>query len=255
MSSRSAARRLIGLLGSWALFVLGFGLASIAAAGQWINVQDARKLARYAVIEKLLGERTAGRAAEMGRARGRSESAQTLVRSKMAEASRTIGRRPGKAAAAAFPAAGVPPDEFFVEMARRHGKNVIPLAAGQAIDADTGLAAQRIGGGVWRWIGGSSGSRRILTIENDTVVELSKGAKRELPAGALILAGGTLVIPPPGSPQRRFDALPSNLDAPPPKIDPPAQESEKLAEPGKPPSSRGRRLREAGESLFGGRKG
>lgn len=254
MSSRSAARRLLGLLGSWALFVLGFGLASIAAAGQWINIQDSRKLARYAAIETLLGERASGRAAEMGLARGRSQSAQALTRSKLAEASRVIGRTPGKARAAAFPSAGGPPDEYFVEMARRHGKNVIPLGAGQAIDADTGMAAQRIGGGVWRWIGESSGSRRILTIENDTVVELAKGAKRELPAGALILAGGTLVIPPPGSPQRRFDKLPSNLDAP-PKIVPPAQESEKLAEPGKPLPSRGRRLREAGESLFGGRKG
>lgn len=254
MSSRSAMRRVLGLLGSWALFVLGFGLASIAAAGQWINIQDSRKLARYAVIEKLLGERTAGRAAEMGQARGRSESAQTLVRSKMAEASRVIGRAPGRARADGFPSTGVPPDEYFVEMARRHGMNAIPLAAGQAIDADTGMAAQRIGGGVWRWIGGSAGSRRILTVEDDTVVELSKGAKRELPAGALILAGGTLVIPPPRSPQRRFDKLPSNLDAP-PKIEAPAKEAEKLAEPGKPLPSRGRRLREAGESLFGGRKG
>lgn len=254
MSSKSAARRMIGLLGSWALFSLGFGLASIAAAGQWINIQDSRKLARYAVIEKLLGERTSGRAAEMSRARGRSESARTLVRSKMAEASRVIGRMPGKARAADFPGAGGPSDEYFVELARRHGKNAIPLGAGQAVDADTGMAAQRIGGGVWRWLGESAGSRRILAVENGTVVELSKGVRRELPAGALILAGGALVIPPPGSPQRRFDKLPSNLDAP-PKIDPPAQESEKLAEPGKPLPSRGRRLREAGESLFGGRKG
>ena len=51
MFSNSALRRLLGLLGSWALFVLGFGLASIAVAGQWINIKDSRNLERYAVIE------------------------------------------------------------------------------------------------------------------------------------------------------------------------------------------------------------
>ncbi len=39
--------RWIGLLGSWALLVLGIGLASIAVAGEWINVKDSRRLRRY----------------------------------------------------------------------------------------------------------------------------------------------------------------------------------------------------------------
>ncbi|MEK7269353.1 MAG: hypothetical protein AAB215_00260, partial [Planctomycetota bacterium] len=116
--------RVIGLLGSWALFVLGFGVASIAVAGQWINIKDSRKLERYAAIEKLLGERVAGRSAELQHARERSESSRNLVRSKMATASRMSFQTRGKGRIIGVPAAGVPPDEYFVEMARTNGMNV-----------------------------------------------------------------------------------------------------------------------------------
>ncbi|HEV7919914.1 MAG TPA: L,D-transpeptidase [Thermoanaerobaculia bacterium] len=54
--------RWVGLLGSWALFVLGLGLASFAAAGEWINMRDARRLDRVAVIDKLIAERTGNKA-------------------------------------------------------------------------------------------------------------------------------------------------------------------------------------------------
>ncbi len=50
-------RRSIGFLGSWALFVLALGLAAIAAAGEWINIRDARRLARVQTIDKLIAAR------------------------------------------------------------------------------------------------------------------------------------------------------------------------------------------------------
>ena len=78
MFSKDAMRRLIGLLGSWALFVLGLGLTSIALAGQWINIKDSRKLERYAVIERLLNERVAGRSAELHDARGTPDGVNPL---------------------------------------------------------------------------------------------------------------------------------------------------------------------------------
>ncbi len=210
-------RRLIGLLGSWALCVLGLGLASIAVAGEWINIKDSRKFQRYAVIEKLLGERVADRAAELQRARGRSGVSRSLVRSRMATASRTIVETQGMSRPGKDSSAGVLPDGYFVEMARKKGMNVIRLNPGQAIDADTGRAARQTGGGVWDWIGESAGSQRVLTVVNNTVVEVSDGVKRELPPGELIRAGDTIVIPPLGAPQR------------------------------------GKMLREKGESIFGGR--
>lgn len=245
-SNAAAMHRLPGLLGSWALFVLGFGAASIAVAGQWINIKDSRKLERYAAIEKLLVERVAVRSTQLVQAREKSQSSGSLVRSKMETASNASFRTTGPRRVSPFPSAGVPTDEQFVEAARTKGLNVVRLAPGWAVDADTGLAARKTGGGVWDWLGESSGSRRVLTVVNDTVVEISKGANRELPPGTLILAGGTLVIPPLGTPQRRFEVAPppASAEKKPPKIE----------EPVKPVKTRGERLREKGSSIFGGKK-
>ena len=253
MFSRAAMRRLAGLLGSWALFVLGFGVASIAVAGQWINIKDSRKLERYAAIEKLLVERVAGRSAQLQSARERSESSRNMVRSKMATASRTSFHTIGSSRIFKVPTAGVPPDEYFVEMARTNGKNVVRLAPGWAVDAQTGRAARKTGGGVWDWIGESAGSRRVLTVVNDTVVEISAGESRELPAGTLILAGNTLVIPPLGTPQRKFDRVPLNMDTA--VVEAPGPKIEEREKPAKAVTIRGVRLREKGSSIFGGGKG
>jgi hypothetical protein len=238
-------RRTAGLLGSWALFVLGFGAASIAAAGHWINIKDSQKLERYAAIEKLLVERVAARSAQLQDAREKSESSGNLARSKMETASKASFRTAGETRVIGFPAAGVPSDEQFTELARTKGMNVIRLAPGWAVDAETGLAAQRTGGGVWDWLGESSASRRVLTVMNNTVVEVSKGTNRELPPGTLILAGGTLVIPPPGTPQRRFEIAPPT---------PPEKKTSTIEEAESPKTLRGKRLREEGSSIFGGKK-
>jgi hypothetical protein len=245
LSRGSVSRRTIGLLGSWALFVLGFGAASIAVAGQWINMKDSRKLERFAAIEKLLVERVAVRSAQLQEARKRSESSGNLVRSKMETASNASFRSAGTRRISAFPAVGVPTDEQFVELARTKGLNVVHLETGWAVYAETGRAAQKTGGGVWDWIGAPSASRRVLTVVNNTVVEVANGVNRELPPGTLILAGGTLVIPPFGSPQRTFEL------APPPV---PEKKTPKIEEAESPKALRGKRLREEGSSIFGGKK-
>jgi lipoprotein-anchoring transpeptidase ErfK/SrfK len=67
--------RWIGLLGSWALFVLGIGLASFAVAGEWINIRDDRRLERVAVIDKMIAERTGDRTEKL-RARAQQKSAE-----------------------------------------------------------------------------------------------------------------------------------------------------------------------------------
>src|SRR5437764_7485802 len=54
--------RWIGLLGSWALFVLALGLASFAAAGEWINLRDKRRIQRVALIDQMLRERSGNKA-------------------------------------------------------------------------------------------------------------------------------------------------------------------------------------------------
>ena len=192
MSSSMGIKRWLGLLGSWALFVLGLGLASIAVAGEWVNISDSQKLRRYVVIEKLIGDRLMSRSEDLLQARKNSPSSLNLLRSRMTTASRTIDQNQ---------------DAYYVELARKKGLSVVRLKPGQAIDADTGRAAQQTAGGVWNLIGESAGSHRVLAVENNTVVEITGGVKRELPAGALIHAGETIVIPPVGTPQRRYTKL------------------------------------------------
>jgi len=50
-------KRWIGFLGSWALLVLALGLAAIAAAGEWINIRDLRRLDRVDLIDKMIAQR------------------------------------------------------------------------------------------------------------------------------------------------------------------------------------------------------
>lgn len=58
-------RRWIGFLGSWALLVLALGLATFAVAGEVINLRDARRLDRVAVIDQMIAERTGNKAGDL----------------------------------------------------------------------------------------------------------------------------------------------------------------------------------------------
>src|SRR5438045_4011208 len=67
--------RWVGFLGSWALLVLGLGLATFAAAGEWINRRDIRRLDRVAEIDRLIADRT-GNKAELLRGAAEQRAAQ-----------------------------------------------------------------------------------------------------------------------------------------------------------------------------------
>lgn len=54
--------RWIGLLGSWALLVLGAGLLAVAVVGETINIRDLHRLDRVAIVDAMLRERTGDRA-------------------------------------------------------------------------------------------------------------------------------------------------------------------------------------------------
>jgi hypothetical protein len=58
-------KRWIGLLGSWALFVLALGLAAFTIAGESINISDERRLDRVAAIDRMIAERTSGKASAL----------------------------------------------------------------------------------------------------------------------------------------------------------------------------------------------
>lgn len=102
----------------------------------------------------------------------------------------------------------VPPDWHYVEEARKNGLGVVRLNRGDSIDAGTGGAAiPPRENGVWALLGAEEptpGSDRVLKVKGDTIVEIANGVERELPAGTMIRAGNTVVIPPVGVKQRRF---------------------------------------------------
>jgi lipoprotein-anchoring transpeptidase ErfK/SrfK len=101
----------------------------------------------------------------------------------------------------------VPPDWYYVEEARKNGMRVVHLNPGDSIDAATGQPATKKSSGFWSWIGGSSGSSRVLRLQGNTVVEDDNGTVRELPPGKLIAAGDAVIVPPVDTPQRHFDKV------------------------------------------------
>jgi lipoprotein-anchoring transpeptidase ErfK/SrfK len=101
----------------------------------------------------------------------------------------------------------VPPDWHFVEEARKKKLEVVRLKPGEGIDADTGAPVSlEQSRGLWGLLHASDRPRgRVLKMKSGSVVEVGPdGVERPLPSGELIRAGKTLVLPPPGSAQRRF---------------------------------------------------
>ena len=101
-----------------------------------------------------------------------------------------------------------PPDWHFLEEARKKGKRLVRLDPGQKVDVSTGEPAGTEES-VHAWGDRSgSGSRGFLTVRHNTVVEVGPdGSERELPPGEIIEAGGAIIVPPHGTPQRKFDKV------------------------------------------------
>jgi hypothetical protein len=87
-------RRWIGFLGSWALFVLALGLASIAAAGEWINLRDSRRLNRVELIDRMIAERGGKKAEQLRTVATHRAADLTLMRQKVQNASRQTDDAP-----------------------------------------------------------------------------------------------------------------------------------------------------------------
>lgn len=99
----------------------------------------------------------------------------------------------------------VPPDWHFVEEAEKRGMGVVHLERGSSISIGGGSRKED---GFWSSWFGSSTPQRVLRVRGNTVVEEQHGrVVRELPPGQLIVAGGRVVIPPVGTPQRKWEGV------------------------------------------------
>lgn len=252
--------RWIGLLGSWALLVLGLSVTGIAAAGQWINIRDARRFGRLETIDELLAAKYADQIKQLDQEK---QSAVTSVGTlqtqvdgtqknitELADSDQTIlvsttenrvyVKQGAETIFNAICSTGkgttlinngrtmvfntpigkfkviskeenpvwVPPDWHYIEEAKKKGKKVVHLRPGQSLDLGTGgAAAPERGGGVWSWVSETPAPSRIMKVKNNTVVIVDNGVERELPPGEMIETGSIVVIPPIGTPQRKFDKV------------------------------------------------
>lgn len=64
-SEHNGTRRWVGLIGSWALFVLGAGLLVYAVAAEAINLKDASNYYQYGRIDALIADWKNERIAEI----------------------------------------------------------------------------------------------------------------------------------------------------------------------------------------------
>lgn len=249
--------RWIGLLGSWALLVLGISVTAIAAAGQWINIRDAKRFDRLATIDELLSKKYAAQLSELDRVKQSTASAVGTLQTQVAGTQKNIEeladsdqtilvstaenkvyvKRGADTVFSAVCSTGkgttlinngrtmvfqtpigkfkviskeenpvwVPPDWHYVEEARKKGKRVVQLKRGDSIDLGTGApASPEHGGGVWSWFGDEQPSRKIMKVKNNSVVIVENGVTRELPPGEMIETSSAIIIPPIGTPQRKF---------------------------------------------------
>lgn len=251
--------RWIGLLGSWALLVLGLGIGGVALAAEWINIRDSRGMRNARIIDEAIrakvDESLASIRGDVAQKQQTAQQIEAEVRTQDAqirdardtdqviivstEENKVYVRRDGKVIFETICSTGkgttlvengrkttfntptgkfriiskeenpvwVPPDWHFIEEARKTGGRTVHLKPGMAIDAYSGApVSSGSSRGVWSWAGGGR-SGAVMKVRNNTVVIEENGRTRELPPGEVIRAGSAVVIPPIGTPQRKYDKV------------------------------------------------
>lgn len=83
--------RWVGLLGSWALLVLGVGILGYAVAAEAITLADARKLRRVRMIDQLIAENIQQQIDNVKKTMAATSSQVTNLQTEMTSAERQIG--------------------------------------------------------------------------------------------------------------------------------------------------------------------
>jgi hypothetical protein len=82
--------RWVGLLGSWALLVLGLGLTGYAVAGETITVNDARKLRRIEMIDTVIAQKIKQQVEDLQRTMSQASSQVTNLQTEVASTEKAI---------------------------------------------------------------------------------------------------------------------------------------------------------------------
>ena len=82
--------RWVGLLGSWALLVLGIGILGYAVAAEAITVTDATRLRRVRMIDQMIAEKVQNQVDEMQKSMSQTETQLSQLQSEVSTSDRTI---------------------------------------------------------------------------------------------------------------------------------------------------------------------
>ena len=221
--------RWVGLLGSWALLVLGVGLALYAAASEAITISDARRLRKVKVIDELMEERAAQQLQSLKRSMSGAESSLSKLESETVSTEKLIddlhdsdlvitvstaenkvyARRGGK---------------LVFEAVCSTGKNTTLQEGGRTMVFRTPIGKFRIKSKEespvwvppdWHYIEeAKKNGMRVVRLERGSSVgglyvsgnNVYSGGYA-LPPGEMIYRGGAVIIPPVGTRQRQFDKV------------------------------------------------
>jgi lipoprotein-anchoring transpeptidase ErfK/SrfK len=218
--------RWVGLLGSWALLVLGLGIVGYAVAAEAITFTDARKLKRVRTIDLLMEEQIRKQVEQLQKTMSQASQQVTNLKSEVASTEKQIG--------------DLQDSNFVITVsttenkvyARRNGQLVFEAVC------STGSNSTLVTAGGTKVFRTPIGRFRIQSKEEDPkwvppdwhyveeaqkngleVVHLERGQSvgglyvsgnnvydngYPLPEGSLIVRGGAVVIPPVGTRQRQF---------------------------------------------------
>ncbi len=227
-------KRWIGLIGSWALLVLGLGLLAFGVSAEMINLRDGQEFRRIEVIDSMIGQWKQERLEQIADRMKRSETTLESLRSRVGSVSDQISDRQDSAQVVVVSLA-----EHRVRLRRQGktvfdaicatGKNTSLRQGGRTVVFRTPVGKFRVLSKEedpkwippdWHYVelanrkgmrvvhlrrGETLGSGdRSLTVRGDNVVEIENGVARALPAGQEIYAGDAVVIPPVGTRQREY---------------------------------------------------
>lgn len=225
--------RWIGLLGSWALLVLGLGILGYAVAAEAITITDARKLKRVERVDRAIERQVKEQLEQLQKTMSQRSTQVSSLQSEMANAEKSIE--------------DLHDSNFVITVstaenrvyARRGGELVFEAicstGSNATLDTGSGTKVFRTPIGRFRiqskeenpmWVPPDWHFIELARKEGLSVVRLQRGQSLgdltvrgnsvysggyELPQGEVIVRGGAVVIPPIGTKQRQFpDVLGTN---------------------------------------------